>query len=849
MFEQLTTKALSDKYFHELFAKAEKYLTYKFFQIDSEDEFTEKEYVDLLRFADIFSNSKNHEARNKAYKIISLLVEDKKEDNLFKVFSTAILTKLGNFPAIKFLEDHYSYAENLPHERELEKILKLEAQKVPNSEFVFTDSQFKIFEALKNHNHFSFSGPTSLGKSFILESFIYHIVNERGGKENIIVLVPTRALINQVSIRLKKILEKNTNHRVLVHPIVPEIFKKAEDRYVFVFTPERLIAFLSELKNPKIDYLFVDEAQKIISEKDTRSPLYYHSILQAERKSIKLYFSSPNIPNPEIFLQLFEKSTEEKISIQESPVSQNRYFLDLIDNKCLLLSDLGKEVAIPIKFESNDFFFWLKKLGAKEKNIVYCNTITDTIEYAINFSRQLNVKQHPRIDELIKTIEETIHKQYYLIDCLKKGVAYHFGKLPQNVRLEIEDLFSKKIIDTIFCTSTLLEGVNLPAKNIFILSNAIGLSKFTDIDFWNLAGRAGRLAKELSGNIICLRAVDKKNRWDNVKDLEIIKSKNINPIKPLIINGQKNFFLNLENSLTGKPFSNKSASQTEKTLWNYYANISLLHEIRDDESVLRSSFIENNPKAREILKKQKDKNLVPYSILASSTTIKAKYQNVILNNDIIKGRALPEEVDYDTVLKHLNVLYREYNWIEEESGGHNPLIKKSPKVLEYYAVIMSSWINSDALNKMINASIKHYVKVGQIWIIDAFEIFDPKSKRHINLVINELISDIDNILRFKLEMYFNNYYLLLKEKFGIKRAGKNWAEYLEYGTTDSKIIELQNVGFPRHLAKYILENHRDCFKFDEGVLVEFDQAKLMENFNQKLPEYKELKEIIGLKII
>ena len=42
-----------------------------------------------------------------------------------------------------------------------------------------------------------------------------------------------------------------------------------------------------------------------------------------------------------------------------------------------------------------------------------------------------------------------------------------------------------------FCTSTLLEGVNLPAKNIFIFSNAIGNSKFSDVDFWNLAGRAG----------------------------------------------------------------------------------------------------------------------------------------------------------------------------------------------------------------------------------------------------------------------------------------------------------------------------------------------------------------------
>ena len=38
---------------------------------------------------------------------------------------------------------------------------------------------------------------------------------------------------------------------------------------------------------------------------------------------------------------------------------------------------------------------------------------------------------------------------------------------------------------------------------------------YRDIDFWNLAGRAGRLSKEMSGNIICVRAFDKENRWKN----------------------------------------------------------------------------------------------------------------------------------------------------------------------------------------------------------------------------------------------------------------------------------------------------------------------------------------------
>ena len=91
-----------------------------------------------------------------------------------------------------------------------------------------------------------------------------------------------------------------------------------------------------------------------------------------------------------------------------------------------------------------------------------------------------------------------------------------------------------------FCTSTLLEGVNLPAKNIFIFSNAIGNSKFSDVDFWNLAGRAGRFSKELSGNIICVRIEDKKNRWDTPhKDLEVVRYKKIDDVQPIVIKSKR----------------------------------------------------------------------------------------------------------------------------------------------------------------------------------------------------------------------------------------------------------------------------------------------------------------------
>ena len=137
-----------------------------------------------------------------------------------------------------------------------------------------------------------------------------------------------------------------------------------------------------------------------------------------------------------------------------------------------------------------------------------------------------------------------------------------------------------------FCTSTLLEGVNLPAKNIFILNNAIGLSKFSDIDFWNLAGRAGRLSKELSGNIICVRYSDKKNRWDDPsKDLEVVRNKKIHKVVPSVIKGERNFYQNLGNAIQDTPFTSKAASQVQIDIWKHYSNILCIHQIGNNDSI------------------------------------------------------------------------------------------------------------------------------------------------------------------------------------------------------------------------------------------------------------------------
>ena len=138
--------------------------------------------------------------------------------------------------------------------------------------------------------------------------------------------------------------------------------------------------------------------------------------------------------------------------------------------------------------------------------------------------------------------------------------------------------------------------------------------------------------------------------------------------------------------------------------------------------------------------------------------------------------------------------------------------------------------------------ISYHKRVGYIWHGYEKVYFDSKNKEHINWVINNLISDIDSRLRYRIKNYFSNYFLLVSNKNGIEVAGKDWSQYLEYGTTDKTIIDLQNIGLSRHVAMIIKENYEDVLVYDDQELANIDFKMLFQIIDkQKFKhEYNEL---------
>ncbi|WP_315984023.1 DEAD/DEAH box helicase [Aliamphritea spongicola] len=150
-------------------------------------------------------------------------------------------------------------------------------------------------------------------------------------------IVPTRALITEVSSRLRSLLRDKGLSDVLVRTApFPSNEEQLQSGSVFVFTQERLMSFLNshEDNEPYISSLIVDEAHEI--QKGKRGILL-QSVIDYSLKmfpAINILFASPLIKNPNYFLNVFNLNEEGKYFTEIiSPVSQNIFLLNSVRMK------------------------------------------------------------------------------------------------------------------------------------------------------------------------------------------------------------------------------------------------------------------------------------------------------------------------------------------------------------------------------------------------------------------------------------------------------------------------------------------------------------------------------------
>lgn len=105
--------------------------------------------------------------------------------------------------------------------------------------------------------------------------------------------------------------------------------------------------------------------------------------------------------------------------------------------------------------------------------------------------------------KLAGLIDEVAGEGHELRQMALLGVAYHHAGLPDRLRRAFEQAYRDGILDVLVATSTLSQGINLPAKTVIVAHTTRGQGEYLTVrDFWNLAGRAGRAFGETEGHVV-----------------------------------------------------------------------------------------------------------------------------------------------------------------------------------------------------------------------------------------------------------------------------------------------------------------------------------------------------------
>ncbi|WP_046206240.1 DEAD/DEAH box helicase [Acinetobacter radioresistens] len=751
----------------------------------------------ILKYCDFLSSSDESKNKNLALKIIALIDPLAEENEYKELVKKSVLNKFGLFSAVDaFSSNEVEISATTSIISEIRKV----RQAISGTDEIYTNNQYDLFNEILKEKYFSFSGPTSIGKSFLIKNCAIKLSKNY---KNIIFILPTKVLLDEFLISFRKIINEQKIDNLNIGKTISKL--RRDKNNILVLTQERYNSLLysPEYSDVDIDILFVDEAHKLLDKKNKRAITLFKVINKSINKfpNMKLIFSCPIISNPEALLNIFNIDKGSSRTIKESPVSQNLYSIDIGSKKYHYFDTITSKV-IEINFNriySSDFDL-IHSVGLhSDSNLVYLSSKISCINTAILFKNYLvSTGELPTNDEELlnesNLISDFIHSEFALTELLKYKIAFHHGSLPPFIRKRIEDLYAKRKIKYIFCTSTLLEGVNLPTKNVFIypfnISNAQESSK---LNFWNLAGRAGRYKNELTGNIFCINNPD--NSFNKTEVFTKNEVKLDDNIKKILVSDKR--VLNYLDDKVKDPvpavvqYSNIILSE----ILNYETYKDIGPNLLSIPYTNRIKIIESG------LEYLKRKNINNIDILVFS------------ENHTIKSEIQAKAYKYAKNIKNILSSFKKdefFRYIEMINDIYNLF---NDKILNVIKIMAYSWVRGKSIKNIINDSIQY----SNVVYINYEKIdFDKDNPEHINIKISDVISTLEHDIGFKLETSVNHFYQLCKTIHGEEFSGINLAKFLEYGTINSKNMAIQEYGFSRIASIQLLKNYSNYLQFDEN---------------------------------
>ncbi|WP_295874946.1 DEAD/DEAH box helicase [uncultured Akkermansia sp.] len=655
----------------------------------------------------------------------------------------------------------------------------------------YTPSQASIYLEIHSNNIFSFSAPTSTGKSHLFRDLL------REEKKDIVIVVPSRALIAEYLMNIRNSFRNIKNILILDH--IDNVNTKNISRKIFIVTPERATEIFKGNYSLDISLFLFDEAQ--ISEEEKRGIKFDALVRRILLKfpDARKVFAHPFIDNPQAQLSKHHINDENSSAQVYTQNTVGKIFLSLDSKKNLLYAFSPYKKDCHLK--KNQFIFdseIIEKLIRESKCILIYVSKKSIYERKIRYKFEKYINICPKVENdialsIIDKIQDDIgsSKIYSeFIELLKYGIVIHHGSIPLRVRFLIEKFISAGFARICFATSTLLQGVNLPFDAVIIdyfrFSNA--KNGTTPLDLKNLIGRSGRsqvsklnlfdygfvivnntCVKKFSDYINSPSKIDPVSRLDK----EEVEDINHNDDDCEFIDSIKNNSINDEFGLPESQVSRLKSEILEKTIKDLLdllfndGNIITANEYRKLDSGKRDkikksfSLIFETYLNRELLKYERSVLSTAITILLWKIQNKTFRQTVILRYKLLtKGEDVSS---LKKLLKNGEINQNEFdNLIDELHPPMTPAASFLPNKINYYIPLCDSKSTIEDVNY-------------DVVVFDTYDYLDK--------VISISLSD-------KFIVSFKGYY----DKHKDIRA-KSMVDYFKYGSNDEKEIMLLRYGF------------------------------------------------------
>lgn len=362
---------------------------------------------------------------------------------------------------------------------EINDAIALELHRPENLEesIVFHSVQAKIYHELISGNNVVLAAPTSIGKSLIVDAII-----ASGRYRNIVLVVPTIALIDEIRRRVSKRFSSQV--KVITHR---DQQKSPDFPNVYVLTQERVLQ-REDLEDT--DFFVIDEFYKLDTNgesDDERANQLNLAFYELSLTGATFYLSGPSV---------------------RSIKGIDRFDCHFITSPFTTVAVDTHHFNLPTRGEErNQKLLELREM-LLEPTIIYCQSPDSAGRVAgllINSESSRHLfNPSSQVIELADWLSENYSSEWIVCRSLLKGIAIHHGAVPRAIQQQLIKLFNEKKIDTVICTQTIIEGVNTVAKNVIVYDRRRNKSLIDYFTYTNIKGRAGRMGEYFVGKVYVL---------------------------------------------------------------------------------------------------------------------------------------------------------------------------------------------------------------------------------------------------------------------------------------------------------------------------------------------------------